>query len=841
MLRSTSLRLNFHGTPFSLRGITGKLVLGFVLFATNAVVFAQTIQHGIDVSDYQGNINWSQVAAGKKFAFVKATSGLNGNQSYFAQNIQAATAAGIKTGAYHFAYPNYTTANTGTAEAQHFLAVAKPYISTGYLRPALDMEDAPGQNSYPGQQLGKGPLSQWIRDFASEVKRQTGVDIMIYSPRDYARHYFTTDLSMYAYWVPTNDGNEADAPYDMGIWGSWAFKQYRFGTDSNGNITATCPGVSGGCDLDSFNGDLTALNSYVIGGVVNPPTITSVSPRAIGLIAGDTFPISYTINVSGPRTVILGASLYPAGQTTGRMDDPAHDSKITLPTGQSIQQRQFTIPAGTAQGTYDLAVALWDDVNNNSQIDAGDQQLTLYTVANAVWITLGCSYSLSSTSLDLTSGGASSEVNVATGSSCSWTATPDQSWISITTNGSGTGSLQVTFSVTANTSSSARTGHININGQAFTITQAAASSNSQNVTVSNVLVSPPSSRPGFTPTFYADINSPVTQSVLFGASIVLSGTSTLYNDSAHDKAATVFAGQTQYNRLFTIPTNAPTGTYDVIFGVWADNNGNGQIDNTIDTMLGSFTAYGALTVQPPLGTIHTTLMPQGAIDAGAQWRADGGNWLGSGFNLQVAVGNHIISFQPVSGRTTPPDQIVSVQTNQTTQVTGTYFSVTSTVSQKTHGTGTFNITLPLTGNPGIECRSGGAGGDHQVVFTFANSVSVGGLTITSKDGTATGSLSVSNQFVTVNLHSVANAQIIGIRLNNVNDGTNAGDVSISMAVLAGDTNGDGAVNSGDISQTKSQSGNTVTSSNFREDVTTDGSINSGDISLVKSKSGTALP
>jgi hypothetical protein len=49
------------------------------------------------------------------------------------------------------------------------------------------------------------------------------------------------------------------------------------------------------------------------------------------------------------------------------------------------------------------------------------------------------------------------------------------------------------------------------------------------------------------------------------------------------------------------------------------------------------------------------------------------------------------------------------------------------------------------------------------------------------------------------------------------------------------------VNSSDISQTQSQSGQVVTSSNFREDVTVNGSINSSDISFVQSKSGTALP
>jgi hypothetical protein len=62
-----------------------------------------------------------------------------------------------------------------------------------------------------------------------------------------------------------------------------------------------------------------------------------------------------------------------------------------------------------------------------------------------------------------------------------------------------------------------------------------------------------------------------------------------------------------------------------------------------------------------------------------------------------------------------------------------------------------------------------------------------------------------------------------------------------MGVLLGDTTGDGFVNSADISQTKSQSGQSVGSSNFREDVNTDGFLNSADISLVKSESGTALP
>jgi hypothetical protein len=62
-----------------------------------------------------------------------------------------------------------------------------------------------------------------------------------------------------------------------------------------------------------------------------------------------------------------------------------------------------------------------------------------------------------------------------------------------------------------------------------------------------------------------------------------------------------------------------------------------------------------------------------------------------------------------------------------------------------------------------------------------------------------------------------------------------------MGVLLGDTTGNGAVNSSDISQTQSQSGLALSNSNFREDVTVNGAINSSDISTVQVQSGTALP
>jgi hypothetical protein len=162
----------------------------------------------------------------------------------------------------------------------------------------------------------------------------------------------------------------------------------------------------------------------------------------------------------------------------------------------------------------------------------------------------------------------------------------------------------------------------------------------------------------------------------------------------------------------------------------------------------------------------------------------------------------------------------------------------SAVSRKTHGAaGDFDVPLPLTGNVGVECRSGPT---HQMIINFAVPVTVGSASVTSGTGSV-GSFSVSGAVVTVNLTDVTNAQRITVTLGNVNDGTNVGDVPISMGVLAGDTNGNGMVNAGDVSQTKAQSGLAVTGSNFREDVNFNGSINAGDIALVKGASGTVLP
>ena len=132
-----------------------------------------------------------------------------------------------------------------------------------------------------------------------------------------------------------------------------------------------------------------------------------------------------------------------------------------------------------------------------------------------------------------------------------------------------------------------------------------------------------------------------------------------------------------------------------------------------------------------------------------------------------------------------------------------------------------------------------------MVFKFANPLtSVGGASVTGGTGSVSSSgIGLNTQEYIVNLTGVTNAQYLTVTLTNVHDsvGNSGTVVGPQMGVLIGDTNANGAVNSSDIAQTQSQSGQPVTSSNFREDVTVNGAINSSDIVTVQASSGTGLP
>ncbi len=168
--------------------------------------------------------------------------------------------------------------------------------------------------------------------------------------------------------------------------------------------------------------------------------------------------------------------------------------------------------------------------------------------------------------------------------------------------------------------------------------------------------------------------------------------------------------------------------------------------------------------------------------------------------------------------------------------------LTGAVSRKMHGAaGTFDIPLPLTAEPGLECRS--SSGNHTLVFTFDNTMVSGNASVTGGTGSVSGSPTFSGNTMTVNLTGVADVQKITVTLTGVTDTTAQvlPDTAVSVNMLIGDTNGNKTVNAGDVAQTKGQSGAAVTGANFRTDVNANGSVNAGDTALVKGSAGHSLP
>jgi hypothetical protein len=163
------------------------------------------------------------------------------------------------------------------------------------------------------------------------------------------------------------------------------------------------------------------------------------------------------------------------------------------------------------------------------------------------------------------------------------------------------------------------------------------------------------------------------------------------------------------------------------------------------------------------------------------------------------------------------------------------------VSRKLHGATAYDIYLPPTGSPGIECRSGGGSNIYQVVVSFLNNATFNSASVTSGQGMVSTTSGNGTKTIMINLSGVTNAQTINVTLFNLNDGLGVRDLVIPMSVLVGDTTGNGTVNSTDVSQTKGQSGHVLTTANFREDVAVSGQIDSSDISTVKLHSGSGLP
>lgn len=234
---------------------------------------AATYAKGIDVSNYQKEINWSKVsAAGYQFAFAKATEGTTFVDKFYAANREGTEGFGIRFGAYHFAQPAGTSTATlissAIAQADHLVDVAQP--QAGELPPVLDLETKNG--------LSVASLQQWARAWLDEVYARTGVLPLVYASPAFWKSALgdTTAVATAGnkLWIAHWTMN-ASPTLPAQKWGglSWLFWQW--------SDCLHVPGITTGCvDGDRFNGSdpsLVAIPPYPTG-----PPVASVPPTIVG-------------------------------------------------------------------------------------------------------------------------------------------------------------------------------------------------------------------------------------------------------------------------------------------------------------------------------------------------------------------------------------------------------------------------------------------------------------------------------------------------------------------------------------------------------------------------------
>lgn len=186
----------------------------------------------IDVSHWQGNINWLKVkAAGVIRAYVKATESINFVDQQFARNWAGAKAVGVERGAYHFFQGN----KDGKAQAAYF--VSKVGADLGELAPGVDVEAGAAG-------VTRAIFTQRLRDCLLEMERLTGRRPVIYTSAGKWAELTTQPgwVSNFPLWLAAPGLPEPPLPMHATTW--WLF-QYDW--------TGQVDGIAGDVDLDREN------------------------------------------------------------------------------------------------------------------------------------------------------------------------------------------------------------------------------------------------------------------------------------------------------------------------------------------------------------------------------------------------------------------------------------------------------------------------------------------------------------------------------------------------------------------------------------------------------------
>ncbi|WP_069854162.1 lysozyme [Actinoalloteichus hymeniacidonis] len=186
-------------------------------------VASVTQTHGMDVSGWQGTVDWNKAARdGAHFSYVKATEGTGFRNKDFAHQYNGSYNAGLIRGAYHFALPDRSN---GATQAKFFVSNGGGWSADGKtLPPALDIEYNPYGNTCYG--LSQSQMVTWIRDFSNEVHRLTSRYPTIYTSTSWWQTCTGNNGSFGAtnpLWVARYAGSVGTLPNGWGFQTIWQY------------------------------------------------------------------------------------------------------------------------------------------------------------------------------------------------------------------------------------------------------------------------------------------------------------------------------------------------------------------------------------------------------------------------------------------------------------------------------------------------------------------------------------------------------------------------------------------------------------------------------------------
>lgn len=348
-----------------------KMIISFLVVVTMpmyiliAPVYAfgpssSNIYDGIDVSGWQGNIDYSEVASsGIQIVYMKASEGTSFVDPYFNQNYTNAKANGLKVGFYHY----LTARSNSEAVAQANFFVSTISGMTPDCRLAMDFESFGNLSAEEINEIGL--------TFMQTVENLSGKEMVIYSDTSNASNIFGGGLTNYPLWVAQY---EVEEPTPNGNWDSWVGWQY---TDA-GEIS----GINGYVDRDRFtDGILLNENSEVpLPDNTNKPSAggtTTITIQRGQTLSGIALEYNTTVqilvelnNIANPNLIYAGSTLIvPSGETP-------IDTDGNSTSGQTIYvvQRGDTLnKIATEFGTTARAIAVENNIRNINLIYVGQR------------------------------------------------------------------------------------------------------------------------------------------------------------------------------------------------------------------------------------------------------------------------------------------------------------------------------------------------------------------------------------------------------------------------------------------------------------------------------------